>query len=72
MPIFIIRIMMNRKSGGFFCHGYSHPIHPGNKFSLFLHWSLAGGVVENDRQVWGPLGGPQGGPIGPKMGKNGP
>ena len=45
----------------------SHPIHSSSKFSLFLHWYYAGGVVENDRRVWGPLRGPPGGPKAPKM-----
>ena len=40
----------------FFLFG-SHPIHSGNRFSLFLYSSYAGGVVENNKRVWGPTRG---------------
>ena len=35
----------------------SHPIDSGNKFSLFIHWSYADRVEQNDRGECGPLGG---------------
>ena len=47
----------------------SHPIYSGNKYSLSLHWSYAGGVEPNDKRPWGIHSGVLNGPEWPKLTK---